>query len=223
MSWLDYSAFNLGYREWSNPTTFLQGLEQEFKVNFLCANVVDKNSGLAIFKPYVIKELEAASGRGKLPFKKLSIAMLGLTDNSLAQLFVNRPGEPELLYRDPVETAREIMPQISKEADLVILLYYGKYQQLTALLAAVPGIDLTVFGGEHYLVASQSSAVNPVRIVTTPSMGKYAGVLTLQLDNRRKIVTSSNRQVPLKEDVTEVVRFNELAAEYEKEAAKYKP
>ena len=108
MSWLDYSAFNLGYREWSNPTTFLQGLEQEFKVNFLCANVVDKNSGSAIFKPYVIKELEAASGRGKLPFKKLSIAMLGLTDNSLAQLFVNRPGEPELLYRDPVETAREM-------------------------------------------------------------------------------------------------------------------
>ncbi|HNY92645.1 MAG TPA: hypothetical protein PKJ13_02700 [bacterium] len=223
MSWLDYAALNLGYREWGNPVAVLQALDKEFNLPFLCANVLYKDSATTPFKPYAIRELEATPGRSKMPFKKLTIAMVGLTDNLLAQLFVNRPGEPELLYRDPVEAAGELMPELRGKADLVILLYYGKYQKLTALLEAVPGFDVAVFGGEHYLVASQKSPNNPVRIVSTPSMGKYAGVLTLQLDKKRKIVSSSDRQVPLKEDMNEVARFNELAAEYEKEASLTKP
>ncbi len=223
MSWLDYTALNLGYREWGNPATVLQGLEKEFNLPFICANVSYKDSVAAPFKPYVVREIEARPGRGKLPYNKLAIAMVGLTDNLLAQLFVNRPGEQELLYRDPVEAAKAIMPDLRKKSDLVILLYYGKYQKLTALLEAVPGFDVAVFGGEHYLVASQKNPNNPVRIVSTPSMGKYAGVLTLQLDKKRKIVSSSDRQVPLKEDMNEVARFNELAAEYEKEASRTKP
>ena len=214
------STLNLGYREWGIQPTVLKTLEQEFKIDFLCANIGLKDAEKTLFKPYVIKEIQANSRQRKLPFKKLTIAMVGLTDNQLAQPFVNHQGEPELEYRDPIEAAKEIMPKIAKKADLVILLYYGKFQNLKTLLTAVPGFDVAIMGGENYLVSTQSSPTETIPIASTPSMGKYAGILTLQLDKQRRIVNSSGRQVPLKEDMAEDVRFNDLSAEFEKESKK---
>ncbi|HNW59481.1 MAG TPA: hypothetical protein PKI62_07390 [bacterium] len=219
---LHYAALNLGYREWGNKPAVLKELARESGLNFLCANVSYKDSSKTVFVPYVIREVEAKSGSHRLAYKKLTIALIGLTDNQLAQLFVNRPGEPELTYRDPVEVAREIMPVVRKKADLVVLLYYGKHEKMKSVLQNVPGIDVAVMGGENYLVASQSGANEPVPVVSTPSMGKYVGVLTLQLDKKKKVISSSSRQVPLKEDMVEDARFKDLVNEFDKESQKPK-
>jgi len=217
---LQYSALNLGYREWGNKPATLRELAQEFHLAFLCGNVAYKDSSKTVFAPYLIRELEARPGAHKPAFKKITVAIVGLTDNQLAQLFVNRPGEPELVYRDPVEAAREIMPWVRQKADLVILLYYGKHEKMKSVLQGVPGFNIVVMGGENYLVASQNGQNEPLPIVSTPSMGKYVGILTLQLDKKRKIIGSSSRQVPLKEDMTEDSRFKDLVSEYEKASQK---
>lgn len=198
----------------------LKDLAQTYHLPFLCGNVVYKDSSKTVFPPYLIQELAARASARKPAFKKLKVALVGLTDNQLAQLFVNRPGEPELVYRDPVESAKEIMPQVRPKADLVILLYYGKYDKMKSVLASVAGFDAAVMGGENYLVASQSAANEALPIVSTPSMGKYVGILTLQLDKKHKVIASSSRQVPLKEDMAEDARFKDLVAEYEKAAQK---
>jgi 5'-nucleotidase len=213
---LQYAAINLGYREWGSKPSVLRKLEEEFKVDFLCANVGYKDSTRTPFEPYLIREIQPNSGHRNLPFKKLRVAIVGLTDNKLAQLFVNKPGEAELVYRDPIEAAREFMPGLVKKSDLIILLYYGKFDMMKSLLASVPGFDIAVMGGESYLVASQTSSKDPIPVVSTPSMGKYVGILTLKVDSRKKIVSSSSRQVPLKEDMAEDARFNDLVSEFEK-------
>ena len=220
MSWLNYSALNLGYREWNNKISVLKRMEQEIKLDLLCANVSYKDSTKSPFQPFVIKELHPSGGRSKLPFKKLTVALVGLTDNLLAQLFVNRPGEAELLYRDPVEVAKEIMPGIKGKADVTILLYYGKFQKMKDVIAAVPGFNVAVLGGESYLVSNQTSSNDPVITVTTPSMGKYVGILTLEINKKKQVVDSSTKQVPLKEDMEEDSRFIDLVAEFEKESQK---
>lgn len=223
MSWLNFAAVNLGYREWGAKPSFLKGLAEENKLDFLCANVLDKATGKPVFTPYVRKELHAANPSAKIPFKKLSVAIVGLTDQEFSQLFVNRPNEPELLYRPPLEVAKELMPAIAAKNDLVILLYYGKFAKMQEILDQVPGFAIAVLGGESYHLSSAANAEEKVIRVSTPSMGKYVGVLSINLDKKKKILSSSTRQVPLKEGMEEESRFLDLVKQFEAESQAPRP
>ena len=220
LGWLNYSAINLGYREWSTKPTFLKKLELEQQAPFLCANVYLKDSGKTVFPPFLLREIKTERSAKRLPFKKLPVAVLGLTDNLMAQLFVNRPGEPVLEYRDPLEVAKVLVPQIREEADLVILLYYGKFQKLQTILTEVPGIDVAVLGGESYMLNQQGSANFRTIAVTSQSMGKYVGILHLKMDKKKNIISSSVKQVPLDEHIQDAPQFQQLVEEYEAELKK---
>jgi len=52
-------------------------------------------------------------------------------------------------------------------------------------------------------------------VVTTPSMGKYGGILTLELDKNKKIVSHSTQQIPLKEDMKDDPEIVKLVEEFE--------
>jgi len=220
MTWLNYSAINLGYREWGTKATFLKKIELTHQATFLCANVYLKDSGKSVFAPYVIKEFRSEARDRSLPFKKLKVAVIGLTDNLMSQLFVNKPGEPVLEYRDPVEVAKELMPQIREKADLVVLLYYGKFQKMQSVLAEVPGFDVAVLGGETYMLQQQSKSDLKTIMVSSQSMGKYVGVLHLKLDKKKNIVSSSIKQVPLDENIKDDPKFQQLVHEFEEQSQK---
>lgn len=223
MSWLNFAAVNLGYREWGTKPSFLKNLADSSKLEFLCANVFDKATGKPFFAPYIHKELHAANPQAKIPFKKLNVAIVGLTDQEFSQLFVNRPNEPELLYRPPLEVAKELMPAIVGKNEVVILLYYGKFAKMQEILDQVPGFDVAVLGGESYNLSSKTEADSKVIRVSTPSMGKYVGVLSLTLDKKKNIISSSARQVPLKEGMEEESRFLDLVKAFEVESQNPRP
>ncbi|MBN2354715.1 hypothetical protein JXO59_01310 [candidate division KSB1 bacterium] len=218
MAWLDYSAINMGYRELNNKPSVLKKLQQENNVEFLNANILLQGSNKPLFTPYLIKELEAKKTKQKIPFKKIKIGILGLCDNKLAQMVLSREGEPTLVYQEPVQAAKQYIDDLKKKSDLVILLYYGRYEQMKTVVDQVPGIDLVVMGGETYRVGRNPQETETIITVTSQAMGKYAGVLNLSLNKQKKIASFSTKQVPLNEDIADDPKFARLVQEYESAA-----
>jgi len=215
MSWLNYAAYNLGYRELNNKPSVLKKMEMDYKVDFLSANIQLKGTGKTVFKPYIIKELLTQERGKSLPFKKIKIGIVGLCDDKLAQLRLSQPEEPVLEYIDPLLAARSIIPEVRKKSDLVLLLYYGRYEKMKEVATEVRGIDIVVLGGETYLVGRDPKEELPFIAVTSQAMGKYAALLNLGLNNNKKIVQHSMRQAPLDESLKDDEKFARLAKDFE--------
>lgn len=215
MTWMEYSAINFGYKEFQLNPSFIKKLQIDLHPPFISANVYLTGTAKTFLQPFIIKELVAQTMDKKPAVKRLKVAMLGLCDNKLSPLFISRPGEPQLEYRDPIEIAKNMAPQLRKKADIVILLYYGKYEELIKILTAAPEIDLAVMGGEYYMV-NKPQKDEKTLLVTTPLQGKYVGVLTLQLDKKKRIIGSSNKQIALSEEIKDDLRFTQLVQDFDK-------
>ncbi len=216
MTWLKYDAINLGYKEYQLKPSFVRKMEQSLNPPFVSANVKLAGSDKPFVRPYLLKELEAQQSERPLAFKKLKVAVFGLADNKMAQLFITRPGEPQLTYVEPLQVAAELVPILRKKADVVVMLYYGRNAEMNQVLNAVPGIDVAVLGGEYYLINSSSEQRNNKPSVSTPLQGKYVGILTLQLNKNKTITGSTTRQISLDEQIAEDAKFLELLNEFDK-------
>jgi len=216
MTWLNYDAINLGYKEFQLKPSFVRKIEQSLNPPFVSANVLLAGSDKPFVRPYLLKELEAQRSERLQPFKKLKVAVFGLADNKMAQLFISRPGEPQLTYVEPLKAAAELVPVLRKKADVVVMLYYGRNAEMNQVLNAVPGIDVAVLGGEYYLINSSSEQRKNKPAVSTPLQGKYVGILTLQLNKNKEITGFTTKQISLDETIAENAKFLELLNEFEK-------
>ncbi len=227
MKWMGYSAVNVSARDLNNGGDYIKETQKKLNLDFVSANIVYKESGKPFAKPYVIETIKAFSKNKKLPFKKLRVGMVGLTDAG-TQLFSSRIEEPMLESLDPVPVAASVVPEMRKKADLIILLYYGRFQNLLNVLEQAPDIDIVVLGQEYYRTASYREK-KPV-IVGVSSMGKYCGILSIDLDENLNIVDHKKENIALSKDIQDDPMFAELVKEYKaaerelntRNAARYK-
>ncbi|NLP11145.1 hypothetical protein GX408_12185 [bacterium] len=215
MTWLNYDAINLGYKEFQLKPSFIRKMEQSLHPPFVSANVRLTGSDKPFVRPYLLKELEAQRSDRSPAFKKLKVAVFGLADNKMAPLFITRPGEPQMTYIEPLEAAAELVPLLRKKADVVVMLYYGRNSEMNQVLNTVQGIDVAVLGGEYYLINSSSEQKRNKLAVSTPLQGKYVGILTLHLNKNKEITGSTTQQIPLNEEIAEEAKFLELLNEFE--------
>jgi 5'-nucleotidase/UDP-sugar diphosphatase len=165
-NYLGYDAVALGNHEFDNP---LETLKEQIKLAefpFLAANVKN-NAGKNIAKPYIIKK-----------FNGFKVAVFGLTTKTSE--YVASPANIEdLIFEDEVETARKLVPQLRKKADIVIALAHLGIDPTDdsgsrRLAKMVPGIDLIVDGHSHTYL-NEPLYVNRTPIVQTKCWGLYLG------------------------------------------------
>ncbi len=144
MKAIGYDAMAIGNHEFDNPLSVLEKQQGWVDFPFLSANVYNKSSGKRLYKPYKIFEKNG-----------LKIAVFGLTTDDTVRI-----GNPEFLtnveFRSPIEEAKTLVPELRKQADLVIALtHMGHYQNANhganapgdvSLARAVSGIDAIIGG-----------------------------------------------------------------------------
>lgn len=214
---LGYSAVNLGVRDFSSGAEYLEKLSKKSKFDFISANAFYKVSGERFTRPYRIFKLKAESQNSALPFKRIRIGVIGLCDE-VQNVYSHSEGGAAVETRDPVAIAPGLVNELRSKADLVILLYHGRYNTLETLLLGCPGIDVAVMGKEYYM-AGRSSLENVI-LVSSPSLGKYLGILDLELNADKKIVGHDNVKLALDENIeddAEMVKLiQDFAGKYEK-------
>jgi 2',3'-cyclic-nucleotide 2'-phosphodiesterase (5'-nucleotidase family) len=143
---LGYSAVNVAEHEMGLGSTNVSEKAQATGIPALSANIVDSN-GTPVFEPFVVKTLPASDFRPALAHD-LRVGVLGLT-SAACNLAKYSADNSALKVQDPIEAAREQLPMLAAQADLVIVLCDLEAREIDALVAACPQIDAVACGRRH--------------------------------------------------------------------------
>jgi 2',3'-cyclic-nucleotide 2'-phosphodiesterase (5'-nucleotidase family) len=160
----------------------------EAKFPMLSANAVVTGTEELVAQPYTVREL--AGHR---------IALVGLSGGN---------GTAEIGVRDPLAAAQKIVPEVRKEADIVILLSHAGQMIDQQIADQVPGIAAIVSGGNGARQAAWESATTRIPVYHADQAfsghaGRMMGVGKLNFDAGGQLKAQQWQQVPLNPSIAD--------------------
>ncbi|MBT1248579.1 MULTISPECIES: bifunctional UDP-sugar hydrolase/5'-nucleotidase [unclassified Thermosipho (in: thermotogales)] len=168
-------AVAVGNHEFDKSRDVLMYQMSIAKFPFLSANIY--KDGKPFFTPYIIKNVGG-----------IKVAIFGLTTEETAIL------EPlfskDLEFKNAIEVAKQLVPELRKKADIVIALthlgmgqaYEGNYTTSEELAKEVDGIDIIVDGHSHTKL-NEAKVINNTILIQAWEWGKIVGKLDLDVEN----------------------------------------
>lgn len=179
MNLIGYDAMAVGNHEFDKPLDVLIKQEKWADFPFLAANIVDAHTGDTLFVPYIIKA-----------FNGLRVAIFGLTTEETPILVVP-DNVKDVEFKSTIDTAKALVPELRKKADLVIALTHlgfyeesgGKYKApgVFKLARGVAGIDAIIDGHSHTPV-EKPKIINKTLLLQAGEWSKYVGRLDLTIN-----------------------------------------
>lgn len=189
MNMIGYDAMTLGNHEFDNPIEVLQKQRGWAKFPLLAANITRKDTGELLVDPYVIKEIDG-----------LKVAILGLITEGVPTMVLPE-NVADLKFDGVIATAAKYVPELSKQADLVVALthigFYGEESDKIGdvqLARAVPGIDVIV-GGHTHTPLEEPVKVGDTLIVQAGGYSEKVGRLNLTVDSEADSVSAYSYQL----------------------------
>ena len=130
---LRFDAWTPGNGDFYDGTDNLNALIRRASFPTLCANVKVAATGKCLGKEYILKQVGPAR-----------VAIFGLCYVRMPKVL-----NPTLEVADATETARKLVPELRKQADLVVLLSHLGIDDDVKLAGAVDGIDVIVGAHSH--------------------------------------------------------------------------
>jgi len=139
---LDYATF--GNHEFDFGPDVLKERMNESKFGWIAANVIDSKTGKPFgdAKSFVIREFNGV---------KIGIFGLVLPETKLT----SRPG-PDVEFRSPCETARQVVPEIHAQGAKVVVALTHLSMREDKEVARCADVNLIIGGHEHTLLESQA-------------------------------------------------------------------
>jgi 5'-nucleotidase len=181
MNLLGYDAMALGGEDFRLGLDVLRQRMEEAQFPVLSANVMISGTEQLFAKPYVIKEIEGHK-----------VAIIGLTNREAASV-----AGGAVVVLDPQEVLKDVMVEVSGEADVVIVLSRLGTATDMQMAGQAPGIDL-IIGGQSRDVLDPPLWDEPTSTVIAQAgyQGRWIGVVSLELDGQGE-VTGHQGQVVL--------------------------
>jgi 2',3'-cyclic-nucleotide 2'-phosphodiesterase (5'-nucleotidase family) len=201
MAQMGYDAYNLGVRELSYGQAFTKDQTALWNVPLVCANLTMAEDGKPFTTPYIIKNL-----------KGFKVGILGLM-SGLYMTHKYRPEDKDLLVRDPLEVAREIVPRLQKETDAIIVLGHITMEEATDLAEKVPGIQAIILAWAMGII-DPPVQVKDTFILSAGTKGSHLGEFYLHLNQKRKVVSHYSRLTPLGPSIPEDSKMRKLIDSY---------
>jgi 5'-nucleotidase/UDP-sugar diphosphatase len=188
MNLLGYDAMVLGDMDFSLGLDVLRQRMKEVEFPVLSANVVMADTEQLFATPYVIKEIEDHK-----------VALIGLTN----QEATNAAGGG-IVVLDPLETLKEIVAQVNKEADVIIVLSHLGVEVNTQLANQVGDIDLIIGGGSSdSLNPPLWNEANRTVIAQAGYQGQWIGVISLETDSQGTVAGHQGQLVLLTDEIAD--------------------
>jgi 2',3'-cyclic-nucleotide 2'-phosphodiesterase (5'-nucleotidase family) len=163
------AAVNVGALDLLQGLAFLRQ-EASRGLPLLSSNLVDPSTKTAIFKPYVIKNVDS-----------IRVAFFGLLSPNIRTDIYKEAGK-QFLVKDPVGTAREMIGTLRGKADVIILLSDLPSDSQQEVIRAAPGIHF-VLGGRDGRYVQSPLWEGQTPIFESYRYGMYAGKLQLSFIN----------------------------------------
>ena len=128
---IGYDALNIGAEDLGNAAN-IKNLEQLAEFPFLSANIVYKQSGKAVFSPFITIERNG--------FK---VAVIGLTKN----LLENSSDKYEL--KDPIQTGKNLLDKVASYSDYQVILFNGSFDDAVTVRNELLEADFMFISGHR--------------------------------------------------------------------------
>ena len=192
-NYIGYDAMAIGNHEFDNAVDVLKEQMKLADFPFLSANVRTKQGELLTL-PYIIKEFEG--------FK---VAIFGVTTKE-TEFLAHPENTRGLVFQDEVEVAKQLVPELRKQADAVIALaHLGIYNSpklgSKRLASEVSGIDLIVDGHSHTkldapVVITHPESGHKTLIVQAWKWGLVLGRVDLFIQ-KKKVIDYTFEAIPV--------------------------
>jgi 5'-nucleotidase / UDP-sugar diphosphatase len=166
MNLMGFDAMTVGNHEFDFGQEVLKKRVAEAQFPVLGANV----EGIDSLRPYVIKEVGG-----------VRIAIVGVVTED-APVFTHPRNVVGLQFRPPAEVLARYVPELRKQADVVIVLSHIGYSVDRQLAEQVQGIDI-IIGGHSHTRLEQPSRIGATVIAQAWEHGKALGVIDITVDN----------------------------------------
>ena len=133
-------VINISSRDLRYISRLLQKSEtttQPILKRLMSANITSISPDKIAPQPFVIREVP-----GRQSLKPVRVAFVGLTETGVA-------APRGFKFTDALETARRVVPEARKRADVVIAVAYFKSEDAQRLASEVPGIDAIITGNSQ--------------------------------------------------------------------------
>lgn len=210
-----YDVGVIGNHEFNYGLDYLQDGIQTVNHPVLAANILQSDGDYLADAPATVFEKEG-----------IKIGVLGLTTQYIPH-WEHPDNIVGLNFYSAVEVAKEWVPKLQKEADLVIVAYHGGFEadletgeaterqtgenEGHQLLTEVPGIDALITGHQHREVGA---VVNHTPVIQPGYKGAKLGKITLEIENIDGEIQVIDRKVELL-SVAEAPINKKLAETYE--------
>jgi 2',3'-cyclic-nucleotide 2'-phosphodiesterase (5'-nucleotidase family) len=192
MNYLKFDAWTPGNGDFYDGIDVLQKRIAQAKFPTLAANVKVKADGKPLAKPYIIEKAG-----------DVRVAFFGLCFIRLEQ-----EGGAAFILEDPVQTAAKLVPELRKQADVVVAMTHIGIIDDLVLAQEVPGIDVILGAHSHTVIPDAKPTKrkdgSSVLICQAGMELAYMGVATLELvktESGYKIVSAADKLIPLGQNV----------------------
>jgi hypothetical protein len=169
---MGYDAVNVGEKDLMMGLHFLSDLSQKAKFPFTSANLVEKKTQKAVFKPFVIKEVAG-----------LKIGIFGLLDDLFNPTLQGK--DPGLTILEPLSTSKALTRSLREYCDLIVVLSQLGESKDKKLAKENSQIDLILGGGGESKRAVTERA-NEIPIFRLEPRGGYLGRIDYTLVDTKK-------------------------------------
>lgn len=154
-------------------------------------------------KPFIIKQVS-----------DIKVALVSILNPNIFFLFPKDKLKKVEIAKH-MEYLKNIIPQIRKEADFLMLVSHCGDDEDKKIANTIPGIDLVV-GGHSQTFHKKPVKIKDTLIVQGGQNGHRVGVLKLKFDKDKKLVSYENKFTLLNSDVPDDPEGRKLIDEYKK-------
>jgi 2',3'-cyclic-nucleotide 2'-phosphodiesterase (5'-nucleotidase family) len=168
---LGLDAIGLGEQDLNYGLDFLREMMDTNKLPFICANVKDAKTGKLILPAYKVVERNG-----------VKYAIVGIFDPQQPVQTLTG-GESPVTVDDPLATLRELVPQLRREADSVILLSHLGETGTEALLKELQGVDICIIGHSFRNLETER-VINDTAVFGSAYEGRFIGRADLFVEEK---------------------------------------
>jgi 2',3'-cyclic-nucleotide 2'-phosphodiesterase (5'-nucleotidase family) len=176
MGRLGYQAVNVGLRELNQGYDAFVSLVQGADFPFVSSNVVRKDTGEPVFKPYVILDMELSGGR------QVKVGVLGAVRYNPVFLKAG-PDNSNLVIARPETMIARYLPEVREKSDIVVLLAALHREDAKVISSKVEGIDI-VLGAYGGIYTTRDEKIGDTWIFYTGNQGKRIGETRIFFDGQ---------------------------------------
>lgn len=158
-----------------------QGVDFNQDDRFISANLISSKTNSPLLKPYVVKQITLPGIQ-----KEFRLGFLGLSSRESFY----KTDEKGYLWANPMESAKQWIPELRKKCDFLILLACMPSKDSIQLAIDNPEVDVILNGFKHQW-SDPPAKINQSTIIYAEDEGRILGELRLRIAGKEKVESNS--------------------------------